>query len=99
MVIKTNSPVPYYSQRNSLNNVIDLSRSDILSIPACLDPCYSGPCNHGEICEPLLSGTVSFECICPPGYSGPTCEASGKHSYLILVSLILIASVLFQPYC
>ena len=94
MVIKMNSSVPIILKGILWIMWLILSWSDILSIPAYLDPCYYGPCNHGGICEPVLSGTVSFECICPPEYSGPTCEASGKHSYLIPVSLILIASML-----
>jgi len=40
-----------------------------------LDLCHSDPCNNGGICE-LLNDTVSFVCICPPGYIGSTCEIS-----------------------
>ena len=41
-----------------------------------LNPCIFGPCANGGRCE--LRSNNTFACTCPPGYSGTTCEASGK---------------------
>ena len=36
--------------------------------------CVSSPCmNYGQ-CYPLYNETNSFECSCPPGYTGRLCE-------------------------
>ncbi len=37
-----------------------------------IDPCASQPCRNGGTCQPLNSN--SFQCICPPGYSGYDCS-------------------------
>jgi hypothetical protein len=39
---------------------------------AGLDPCASQPCRNGGTCRPLNAN--SYQCICPPGYSGYDCS-------------------------
>jgi hypothetical protein len=35
-------------------------------------PCASNPCQNGGTCTDV--GTDSFECTCPEGFEGTTCE-------------------------
>ena len=45
-------------------------RSSILTLFSDVDECLRNPCYNGGNC----SNTVgSFECICQPGWTGPTC--------------------------
>ena len=37
-------------------------------------PCDINPCEHGGTC---MNVGKSFKCVCPKGYTGPTC-AQGK---------------------
>jgi len=48
----------------------------------CPDPCTgtcnaccSSPCTRGGTC--VSDNPNSFTCICPPGFTGPTCEVFG----------------------
>ncbi|CAL8329350.1 unnamed protein product [Merluccius merluccius] len=36
-----------------------------------IDECLSNPCQHGGVCEVLVSG--GFRCVCPPQWTGKTC--------------------------
>ncbi|XP_071493021.1 uncharacterized protein [Diadema antillarum] len=36
-----------------------------------VDYCYSQPCANGAFC---ITGTSGFQCFCPSGFTGPTCE-------------------------
>ena len=42
--------------------------------PCCAGekPCHSNPCKNGGTCTDV--GTESFQCTCPEGFQGPTCE-------------------------
>jgi len=37
-----------------------------------VDPCASQPCRNGATCRPINGN--SYQCICPPGYSGFDCS-------------------------
>jgi hypothetical protein len=37
-----------------------------------INPCASQPCRNGGTCQPLNMN--SYQCICPPGYSGYDCS-------------------------
>ena len=37
-----------------------------------IDPCQSNPCKNGGTCK-------DGACSCEPGFSGKTCEISGKY--------------------
>ena len=43
----------------------------------CLDgdDCASGPCKNGAACGDLYG---DFQCTCPPGFSGKTCQIGKK---------------------
>ena len=36
--------------------------------------CSPSPCNNGGMCTVDSSVSSGFECNCPPGYTGSTCE-------------------------
>jgi len=44
----------------------------LLMYVIAIDPCASEPCQNGGKCEREKHG--GFECHCPKGYSGSTCE-------------------------
>ena len=39
----------------------------------CVDPCSTQPCVNGGSCHSQSSG---YTCLCPSGYTGPTCSTS-----------------------
>lgn len=41
----------------------------------CLNPCDSGPCQHGSVCTNNADGKT-YQCQCAVGYSGPNCDQS-----------------------
>lgn len=47
--------------------------------PIAPDPCDADPCRNGGTCTSL--GGNSFECQCPPGFGGDTCEEGAKNSF------------------
>ncbi|XP_070201551.1 neurogenic locus notch homolog protein 1-like [Littorina saxatilis] len=49
------------------------SQADECTVEVISDACSSGPCQNGATC--LFNATTeSFECICPFGFAGDTCE-------------------------
>ena len=46
------------------------------------NPCIFGPCNN-SICE--LRSNNTFACVCPPGYTGTTCEIPSKQYRVCVV--------------
>ena len=50
-----------------------------------LNPCIFGPCTNSEICE--LRSNNTFACVCPPGYTGASCETPGKQ-YTVCVIVV-----------
>ncbi|XP_027759843.1 fibulin-7-like [Empidonax traillii] len=62
--------------------------------PSCrsIDDCSSNPCANSGTC---VDGDQSYTCLCPPGWSGPTCQ-SPIYSYWVTPSN---ASFSRQPRC
>lgn len=63
------------------------------------DECMYFPCKHGGTC---VNNDGSYRCICPPGFTGPTCDL-GNFTNLQIVKLVCMYSctVIYvneQPY-
>ncbi|KAJ7385550.1 Notch, partial [Desmophyllum pertusum] len=41
---------------------------------ATKNPCSSSPCVKNSTCRPNFLGDNSFQCICPPGFTGSECS-------------------------
>lgn len=82
--IPSRSPVVFLflgANPSSGNHLSNLSVTDIacpvteLSLSllrvADIDDCSPNPCGHGGTCQDLVDG---FKCICPPQWTGKTCQ-------------------------
>ena len=74
-------------RQDTLDNVVKIVRCTInggfshLNISRLgVDPCASQPCRNGATCRPVNGN--SYQCICPPGYSGADCSIR-KFSFCI----------------
>lgn len=56
------------------------SESDSFNITVC-PTCDSNPCFYQGICQESQFGKVGHKCICPPGFSGHSCEKVGATCY------------------
>ena len=53
-------------------NVIGEARSEVATVAVVdREPCWSNPCRHKGSC---VDGVSGYNCICPEGYTGNTCE-------------------------
>ncbi|RNA17322.1 notch-like transmembrane receptor LIN-12 [Brachionus plicatilis] len=57
-----------------LQNILISALIIAIKTDAQFDGCKSNPCLNGATCIYILEKSTTYECICPPGFSGPNCD-------------------------
>jgi hypothetical protein len=69
-------------QRERRNSKVEQATSLLIVLNSFQgDPCAEMPCFNGAQCK--NDGKTNFKCICPSGFSGPTCKDVGRYTYEI----------------
>lgn len=56
------------------------------------DECMYFPCKHGGTC---VNNDGSYQCICPPGFTGPTCDLGNFVNHQIVKLLCMYSCICF----